>query len=47
MIDGFRYGFIGVADGSLAAGVVVMAGVNGGLWTLCHWMFASGYKLKP
>ena len=47
MIDGFRYGFIGVADGSLAAGVAVMAAVNGGLWALCHWMFASGYKLKP
>jgi len=47
MIDGFRYGFTGYADGSVAAGVVVMAGVNAGLWALCHWMFASGYKLKP
>ena len=46
MIDGFRYGFIGHADGSLAAGVIVTAGVNGGLWLLCHWMFKSGYKLK-
>ena len=46
MIDGFRYGFIGHADGSLAAGVLVTAGVNGGLWLLCHWMFKSGYKLK-
>ncbi len=46
MIDGFGYGFAGVADGSLGAGVAVMAAVNGGLWALCHWMFASGYKLK-
>jgi ABC-2 type transport system permease protein len=46
MIDGFRYGFIGHADGSLMAGVLVMAGVNLALWSLCAWMFRSGYKLK-
>ncbi len=46
MIDGFRYGFIGHADGSLSTGVAVMIGVDVGLWALCHWMFASGYKLK-
>ena len=46
MIDGFRYGFIGHADSSLLIGVAVMAGVNTGLWLLCYWMFASGYKLK-
>ena len=47
MIDGFRYGFIGHADGSLTAGIVVMAAVNLALWTLCTRLFASGYKLKP
>ena len=46
MIDGFRYGFIGHADGSLAAGIAVMILLNAGLWGVCHWMFASGYKLK-
>ncbi|MFQ5764011.1 MAG: ABC transporter permease [Rhodospirillales bacterium] len=46
MIDGLRYGVIGTADGSLAAGIVVMAGVNVALWGLCTRMFASGYKLK-
>ncbi len=46
MIDGLRYGFIGQADGSLLAGIAVMAGINAGLWALCTWMFASGYKLK-
>jgi ABC-2 type transport system permease protein len=46
MIDGVRYGFIGQADGSLLAGIVVMAGVNVALWALCTWMFASGYRLK-
>jgi ABC-2 type transport system permease protein len=46
MIDGFRYGFIGHADGALMAGLLVMAGINAALWLLCHWMFASGYRLK-
>ena len=46
MIDGVRYGFTGHADGSLIAGLMVMAGVNVCLWWLCTWMFASGYKLK-
>ncbi|MBM3573006.1 MAG: multidrug ABC transporter permease [Alphaproteobacteria bacterium] len=46
MIDGFRYGFIGHADGSLGAGIMVMIAVNAGLWLLCHGMFATGYKLK-
>jgi ABC-2 type transport system permease protein len=46
MIDGFRYAFIGRADGSLLVGVVVMVTINATLLLLCHRMFASGYKLK-
>ena len=46
MIDGFRYGFIGHADSSLATGILALLAVNTGLWLLCYWMFASGYKLK-
>jgi ABC-2 type transport system permease protein len=46
MIDGFRYGFIGHADGNLWVGVAVMAAINGALWWLCTWMFRTGYKLK-
>lgn len=46
MIDGFRYAFIGRADGSLLVGVVVMVTINAALLLLCHRMFASGYKLK-
>ncbi len=46
MIDGFRYGCLGRADVDPMIGAVVLLGVNAGLWSLCHWMFASGYKLK-
>jgi ABC-2 type transport system permease protein len=47
MIDGFRYGFIGHADGALAVGLVLVAAVNLGLWLLAHQMIATGYRLKP
>ena len=46
MIDGFRYGFIGHADGDLGIGMVVVLLVNVGLWILAHRMFATGYRLK-
>jgi ABC-2 type transport system permease protein len=46
MIDGFRYAFIGHAEGSLVAGVIVMAVGNVGLWLLCRWMLRTGYRLK-
>lgn len=46
MIDGFRYGFIGHADGSLTAGIAVMIAANAGLWLLIHRLFARGYRLK-
>jgi ABC-2 type transport system permease protein len=45
-IDGFRYGFIGHADGSLTAGVLVIAGVDLLLWLVAYRMFARGYRLK-
>ena len=47
LIDGFRFGFIGVSDGSLWIGAGVVVVVNAGLWALCHWMLATGYRLKP
>jgi ABC-2 type transport system permease protein len=46
MIDGFRYGFIGHADGSLAAGILVMLGANAVLLWLTYRLFATGYHLK-
>ena len=46
MIDGFRYGIIGEADGSLDAGIMVMVIGNILLWFICKKMFSSGYKLK-
>lgn len=47
MIDGFRFGFIGHADGSLMVGVALVMALNLALWFLCHRLIASGYRLKP
>lgn len=46
MIDGFRYGFIGHAEGSVTIGVIVLTIVDVALWVICHLLFARGYKLK-
>jgi ABC-2 type transport system permease protein len=46
LIDGFRAGFIGRADGPLLVGALVVAALNAALWAVCHQMFARGYKLK-
>jgi ABC-2 type transport system permease protein len=46
MIDGFRYGFLGVANGSVVIGVIV-TGVLALISALSvWWLFRSGYKLK-
>jgi len=46
MIDGFRYGFTGHADGSLTAGLIALTTVDILLWALAYRMFARGYRLK-
>ncbi len=46
LIDGFRYGFIGHAEGSLYTGVLMTAGLVVALTSVCLWMFETGYKIK-
>ena len=46
LIDGFRYGFIGHAEGSLITGVFMTAGLIIALASICLWMFETGYKIK-
>ena len=46
LISGFRYGFIGHADGSLAVAVASTAVLCVTLAVICYWMFFTGYKLK-
>ena len=46
MIDGFRFGFIGVSDGTVGTGLIVMAATNIVLFIAAYRLIASGYKLK-
>lgn len=46
MIDGFRYGFIGQADGSPMVGLAFLAAINLFLMVLCLRMLKTGYKIK-
>jgi ABC-2 type transport system permease protein len=46
LIDGFRYGFLGYAEGSVLAGAVMTAGLVVALTSICLWMFDTGYKIK-
>lgn len=46
MIDGFRYGFIGISDGTLVFGLAVLVLINAALFALAYVMIAAGYKLK-
>ena len=46
MIDGFRYGFTGVSDGTLFTGLVVLLVSNLVLFFVAYAMIARGYKLK-
>ncbi len=47
MIDGFRYGFLGVANSSIATGMWVTGGLSVVAVASVWWMFRTGYKLKP
>jgi len=47
MIDGFRYGFTGYADGPLMTGLLVLLLVNIILASIAVWLFSKGYRLKP
>lgn len=46
MIDGFRYGFIGHADGSLLFGAALLLLLNIALTVLAYRMLRTGYKIK-
>ena len=46
MIDGFRYGFTGHADGNVLIGVAVVSAINLVLLIACYRILDSGWRLK-
>ena len=47
VIDGFRQGFLGHADGLAVQGAAVLLVVDVALWLLCYALLKSGWRLKP
>lgn len=45
-IAGFRYGFIGQMDGSLAVAVAMVGAITLAMGAICWWLFQTGYRLK-
>jgi ABC-2 type transport system permease protein len=46
MIDGFRYGFLGMSDSSPILGLCFLLAVNTVLFLIAHRMLKTGYKIK-
>ena len=46
MIDGFRYSFIGQADGSITIGLVYLTILSLVSWFLTYLLYKNGYKIK-
>ena len=46
MIDGFRYCFIGTADGSIQTGIIYLIILSFLSWLACYILFKKGYKIK-
>ena len=46
MIDGFRYSFIGSADGSIKIGLVYLTILSFVSWFVTYLLYKKGYKIK-
>jgi ABC-2 type transport system permease protein len=46
VIDGFRYGFVGNADGDLIFGAIFLTILNLILIIISHFLLKSGWRLK-
>jgi ABC-2 type transport system permease protein len=46
VIDGFRYGFLGVSDGLAGQGAIVLLVIDVALWLLAFRLLKSGWRLK-
>ena len=46
MIDGFRYSFIGKADGSITVGLIYLVILSFVTWIVTYLLYKKGYKIK-
>ena len=46
IIDGFRYGFLGISDGSIEFGLLYLIVLSCLFWFASYILFKKGYKIK-
>ena len=46
MIDGFRYGFLGISDGSIKVGLIYLSILSFVMWYIAFYLYKKGYKIK-
>ncbi len=46
IIDGFRFGFLGVSDGSIKLGLIYLIILSSLIWIVSYYLFKVGYKIK-
>ena len=46
MIDGFRYSFIGKADGSITIGLIYLSILSVVTWLITYLLYKNGYKIR-
>jgi len=46
IIDGFRYGFLGVSDGPISYGIIFLSILAFFMWLLAFYLYKKGYKIK-
>ena len=46
MIDGFRFGFLGISDGSINFGVIYLLVLSIIMWLISFYLYKIGYKIK-
>ena len=46
MIDGFRYGFLGVSDGSISVGITYLTILSFIMFMTAYILYKKGYKIK-
>jgi len=46
MIDGFRYGFLGVSDGPINVGLIYLIILSFVMWYVAFYLYKKGYKIK-
>jgi len=45
MIDGFRFSFIGISDGSIMIGLIYLSFLSFAVWFIAYFLFKKGYKI--